>query len=148
MIAIGGTDGKGLDGLAILTATIGAEILETASRSQADAFFTAVGARLAGLLRVDDIADIDMLVDRINQLWQALGWGNASLEMIDDAIMIRHYAMPTRLSDMIGDRWKDMVPGLLCGAYGRWFRMLGGGADLRTTIMAMDDALIELRHGR
>ena len=62
------TDQWTMDGLSLLTAMIGSEVFGTATRGQADAFFGAVGRRIASLLQVADISDGDALMARIAQL--------------------------------------------------------------------------------
>jgi len=137
-----------MDGLSLLTAMIGSEVFGTATRGQADAFFGAVGRRIASLLQVADISDGDALMARINRLWRTLGWGEAQLRMTDDAIMIQHVGLPETLQGDVDGRWADMAPPLLRGAYDAWFRALGGGADLHTSVLQWRDGIMEIRHGR
>lgn len=142
------TDAWTMDGLALLTSMIGSEVFGTATRGQADAFFGAVGRRIATLLQVDDIADGDALMARINRLWRTLGWGEASLQMTDNAIVIQHLGLPETLQGDVDGRWTDMAPPLLRGAYDAWFRGLGASADLHTSVIQWRDGVMELRHGR
>lgn len=135
------------DGLALMTAMIGSEVYGTATRAQADAFFGAVGRRIASLLQVGDIADADTLMARINRLWQALGWGTAHLQMTEDAILIHHVGLPETLEGDVDGRWSDMAPPVLRGAYDSWFRALGGGDHLHISVIHWRDGVMELRYG-
>lgn len=142
------TDNWTPDGLALLTAMMGSEIFASATPVQAEAFFVAIGRRIAALLPVGDISDDAALVARINRLWQALGWGETRLEMTEDALLIRHDAMPETLQGDVDGRWADIAPALLRGAYDSWFRALGAGTDLHTSVLHWRDGTMELRHGR
>lgn len=141
------TDNWTDDGLALLTAMIGSEIFATASRVQADAFFAAVGRRIAALLQVGDISDEAAIMSRINRLWQTLGWGETRLEMTENAIMIHHQGLPETLQGDIDGRWADMAPALLCGAYDAWLHALGSAPHIRTSVVRWRGGVMDLRHG-
>jgi len=137
-----------MEGLSLLTAMLGAEVCGAASPEQADAFFTAVGARLAGLLRVDDIGAIEMLAGRVNQFWQTLGLGDVDMTLTQDGVRIRHHGMPETLEGDFDGCWATMAPALLKGAYDAWFRAIGSGESLHTELLGWEDGVVDLHHGR
>ncbi len=134
-------------GTRLLVAMIASEVFATATPAQAENFFTAVGRRIAAFVPVDDIADIAALEVRVNRLWQALHWGGARLDMGVDGIAIHHHGMPAGLENDLDGRWPAMAEAVLRGAYDSWFRTLGSGASLRTTVVCWSQDVMELRHG-
>ena len=134
-------------GQAVLAAVTAAEIFASAPPAQARGFYAAVGHRLAAHVDVGLVFDVDALVARINRFWSAMGWGEASLELGDDAIFIRHRGLPEGLDVDVGGHWPTMAAAILEGAYDAWFRALGSDAQLRTRVMEWRDGVVQLRHG-
>jgi hypothetical protein len=134
-------------GLAVLVAMSGAEILETASPAETCGFYTAVGRRIAGLIDVAGVSDLDVLAHRINALMGLLGWGRVSLEFDETGILVRHRGAPQALEADLAGIWPLLLPALLEGAYDTWFRALGSGPVLVTRVLRQGGDLIELHHG-
>lgn len=131
----------------LLLSLIASEIFATASSTQAENFFTAVGRRLARLVAMEDVHELGALAERINALWQALGWGGVRMELRDDGILLTHQGLPRGLQTDVGGHWPVLLRALLRGAYDSWFRALGSGDGLRTTILRASDEELELHHG-
>lgn len=141
-------DGQAGDyGLAVLVAMSGAEILESASRAETCGFYAAVGRRIATLIDVAGVSDLDVLAHRINALMGLLGWGRANLEFDETGILVRHRGAPQALEADLAGIWPLLLPALLEGAYDAWFRALGSGPALVTRVLRHDGDRIELHHG-
>jgi hypothetical protein len=123
-----------------------AEVRHGATQQQAHGFFTAVGLRIAALLPMDGIEDLDALTQRVNVLWAQLGWGGVAMTMVEDGIDLHHGGVPHMPS--IGDdgQWLSAVGSILEGAYDGWFRSLGSGAHFRTRVIRQSDDGFDLRH--
>lgn len=135
-------------GLSLLTALTASEIFKSATAAQARGFYVAVGKRIASLAPVEDISDLDALTQRINRVWHAMHWGEASLSMDDEGIIVHHHGMPDALEGDLEGHWPDVKNAILEGAYDGWFRTLGSGPQLKTWIVHTHEGQIELRHGR
>lgn len=124
-----------------------AEILDSASEDQWAGFFHSIGARLAAELDLEGIEDAEDLVDAMNGLWAALGWGMATLDLDDEGVDIQHHDLPATLGPDDEGGWAKVAPHILVGAYESWFRSLGSGPNLRTQILRQSPNLVQLRHG-
>jgi len=131
---------------ALLVAMI-AEVSESATEEQRDGFFAAIGARIAAMTSVADIEDGELLGRRMNDLWDALGWGDVRLEFHDEGIDILHRNLPTSIDRNDEGLWTQVAPAILTGAYETWFRSLGSGPNLTTRILRQGAGFVELRHG-
>jgi hypothetical protein len=123
------------------------EVHAGATPEQARGFFNAVGRRIAALAPVEDIEDTSALIDRINALWAAMGWGSVSLSFDDEGIDILHEQIPRALGHEDGGLWMANMGHVLEGAYDSWFRSLGSGRHLRTRVTEQSADKLELRHG-
>ena len=139
-------DSSGVGGLALMVMTIAAEIFESAPAAQAHGFFVTVGRRMAQLEPLDGVSDASVVAERINAFWQALNWGEIELTLGEDAIIVRHWDLPNKLTPDPQVHWAKMLLGVLEGAYDSWFRSMGSGPALQTTAAWKGDT-IELRHG-
>ncbi|WOK35986.1 cellulose biosynthesis protein BcsD [Sphingomonas sp. C3-2] len=131
---------------ALLAAIIG-EIDENASEDQSRGFFNAIGGRIAALLPMAEVDDVDLFVDQVNGLWEALGWGTATLELDDEGVDIFHRGLPGSLDGDDAGLWMKVAPAILEGAYDRWFRAMGSADTLKTRLLRASPEVIELRHG-
>jgi len=134
-------------GQAILASVTAAEIFGTAPAPQAHGFYAAVGRRLAGHIDLALVFDTDMLVARINSFWAAMEWGEATLELGEDAIFIQHRGLPDGMDGDIDGCWPKMATAILEGAYDAWFRALGSDEKLATKLVEWRDGVVRLRHG-
>jgi hypothetical protein len=135
-------------GLSLLTALTASEIFRSATASQARGFYVAIGKRIADFAAIDDVSNFSALTLRINRIWHAMHWGEASLTIAEDGIIIHHRDMPDALEGDVEGHWPDVRNAILEGAYDGWFRALGSGPELRTWIVHTHEGQIELRHGR
>ncbi|KUR74692.1 hypothetical protein [Novosphingobium sp. FSW06-99] len=134
-------------GLAVLTAMTAAEVFAQASPEAARGFYLAVGRRVAGLVDLAQVHDIDALVERINALWSSCGCGHARISAVETGLKIVHSGAPVLL---LGDQdhyWARLFPAMIEGAYDAWFRALGSGPALSTRILRQHGDVIELHHG-
>ena len=138
---------SGAGGLALFAMMAAAEVCESAPATQAQAFFSAIGRRMASLEPLEGVSDAAVLAARINGFWQDLGWGEIQLAVGDDAIVVHHRSLPKALTADQQHNWNTMLLGLLQGAYDAWFRVLGSGPALHTVAQWQGD-MVELRHGR
>lgn len=134
-------------GLALLAMASASEIWEGASEAQAQAFYAAVGKRMAALEPLEGVSDASVLYARISAFWQALDWGEIELEVGEEAITVRHRDLPVEIAPDPGGHWRRALLSLLEGAYDGWFRALGSGPALHT-VAAWKGDVVELRHGR
>jgi len=134
-------------GLAMLTALTAAEIYGEAGSAQAFGFYSAIGRRLAALVDLHDVRDLDGLSDRVNSLWVACGLGQARIQYVETGIRVIHRAAPATIEGDHAGHWATLFPALIEGAYDAWFRQLGSGPALVTRIVRQDGDLIELHHG-
>jgi hypothetical protein len=134
-------------GQAILAAVTAAEVFTSAPQAQAHGFYVAVGRRLAGHIDLALVFDTDMLVARINRFWGAMEWGEAALELGEDAIFIRHSGLPEGMDGDVDGCWPRMATAILEGAYDAWFRALGSDERLSTKLVEWRDGVVRLRHG-
>ena len=139
-------DSATLDPWSPLLGAIIGEVGGSATEAQVRGFFQAVGQRIAARAPVDDIEDADALLDRINALWSALGWGVAAMTVDDDGIDIQHRDLPHMANPGDDRQWMAAVGPLLEGAYESWFRSMGSGPALHTRVTGQSGDLIELRH--
>lgn len=130
-----------------LAAAMIAEVAEASTAEQAHGFFNAIGARLAALSPVAEVDDSDELVERINRLWEAIGWGRVILEFDDHGLDIHHRELPLLVDARDATLWLRAAPDILCGAYGTWLNSLGSGDHLSTRVLRAGDTAITLRHG-
>ncbi len=134
-------------GLAVLSAMTAAEIFDQARPDQAMKFYAAVGARLAALVDVADVRDLDELGARISAFWAACGCGAARFTASATGITVVHHDAPLGIEGDQQKCWARAFPALLQGAYDAWFRQLGSGPALSTRIIASAGTTIEFRHG-
>jgi hypothetical protein len=134
-------------GLAVLTAMTAAEVYAEARPAAAHGFYSAIGRRLATLVDLSDVHDIEGLADRINRLWSACGCGQARLQAVDTGIKITHRGAPAAIEGDHAGYWAQLFPAILEGAYDAWFRQLGSGQALSTRILHQEGDVIELHHG-
>jgi len=134
-------------GLAVLAALTAAEIYSEAGPAQAFGFYCAIGRRLAALVDLHDVRDLDGLTDRINSLWVLCGYGQTRIQRAETGIRVLHRAAPATIEGDHAGHWATLFPALLEGAYDAWFRQLGSGPALSTRIVRQDGDLIELHHG-
>jgi hypothetical protein len=134
-------------GLAVLTAMTAAEVFAEAPPQAVHGFYRAVGRRLAALIDLADVQDIDVLAERINALWLACGCGQARFQAIDTGIKVIHRGAPTTIEGDQAGVWALLFPAILEGAYDAWFRQLGSGQALSTRILRHEGDVIELHHG-
>jgi hypothetical protein len=134
-------------GLAVLTAMTAAEVCAEASPEAVHGFYAAVGRRLATLINLADVQDIDALADRINGLWLACGCGQVRFQAVDTGIKMIHRGAPTAIEGDQPGYWALLFPAILAGAYDAWFRQLGSGQALSTRILRHEGDVIELHHG-
>lgn len=134
-------------GLAILTAMTAAEIFTQASAEQAHGFYLATGRRLATIVDLTDVQELDDLAARANALWSGCGLGHVEFEAVDTGIRILHRGAPAALDGDRAGHWVQLLPALLVGAYDTWFRQLGSGPALTTRILREGGDTIELHHG-
>lgn len=123
-----------------------AEVRSGATEEQAHGFFSALGQRIAAMMPVDDIEDINALSERVNLLWSQLGWGHVSMALNDDGVDLRHDGVPHMPSIGDDDQWLSAAGPLLAGAYDSWFRTLGSNPKLRTHVIHQADGSFEFRH--
>jgi hypothetical protein len=135
------------DDAELLVSLISAEIFATASSAQAEGFFTSVGHRLAAIVAMDDVHDLHGLTTRINALWQALGWGEVRMDVQGNGIVVHHHGLPRGWNTDASGHWPVVLRTLLTSAYDRWFRVLGSGNSLRTTVLRASEEELELYHG-
>ncbi|MGC4252382.1 MAG: hypothetical protein QM605_13220 [Sphingobium sp.] len=131
----------------LLIQAIGAEAYAVAQTEQADAFFRASGKRFAGAVDLKGVSDLSVFEARINGLWERIGWGQAHLEMTEDAVLIRHIGLPPAFHGERDEKGKRAVPLLLAGAYDAFFEALGSGPALHSRVMSWSSDMLELRHG-
>jgi hypothetical protein len=134
-------------GLAVLTALTAAEVFAEARPEAAHGFYCAVGRRLAKLVDLSDVHDIEALTERINRLWLAFGCGQVMLHAADSGIRIMHRGVPAAIEADQDGHWAQLFPAILQGAYDAWFRQLGSGAVLTTRIVRRQGGVVELHHG-
>ncbi|MET0250519.1 MAG: hypothetical protein ABW164_12430 [Sphingobium sp.] len=131
----------------LLLSLIAAEIFATASPSQAEGFFAAIGRRLATMVVMDDVRDLKDMETRANMLWRAMDWGEVRMEVRDDGILLRHRGLPRGWQSDVEGHWATLLHALLTSAYHNWFAGLGSGAALQTRVLHASDQEIELHHG-
>lgn len=122
------------------------QIRSTATEEQEHAFLTTVGRDLAARYPLGDSGDLGALEERINDIWQMLDLGMATITVGDDAIRIRH-DLPRIDGSQPGANWRSVVPALIEGAYDAWLRSMGSGPRLRTTQVERTADRVEFRHG-
>jgi hypothetical protein len=134
-------------GLAVLTAMTAAEVFAEASPEAARGFYVAVGRRIAGLVDLAQVHDLDTLGERVNALWSACGCGHARFTPSDTGIRIIHQGAPMSLHGDDDHCWARLFPAMVEGAYDAWFRELGSAPSLTTRILRHAGDVIELHHG-
>ena len=134
-------------GLAMLTAMTAAEVFAEAPPAAARGFYVAVGRRVAGLVDLDVVEDLDTMAERINALWSACSCGQVRFQACDTGIRITHQGAPTSLHGDLDRYWAKLFPAMIEGAYDAWFRELGSAPTLTTRILRQDGDVIELHHG-
>lgn len=134
------------NGSDVLSAALIAEIREITSDEEAQGFFMAIGQRIAARLSLENAESAQDIAARINDFWDAMGWGEVVLQFDDEGVDILHrnLSMPP---DGQENGESDVVAFLLQGAYDSWFRSLGSGPRLRTRVTRRSEGTIELRHG-
>ncbi|HUD92369.1 cellulose biosynthesis protein BcsD [Sphingobium sp.] len=137
----------GVDPLARLVSAMLAEIAGTATIDQLRGFFMAVGNRIATIYPIGPARTMERLTQHSLLIWQYLNWGQVHYELDDEGIDIFHRGLPITLEGDVGAIWSEVAPFILQGTYDGWFRQLGSGERLETTILRSDGADVELRHG-
>lgn len=130
---------------AIVGAAI-AEVRSGATEEQARGFFHALGQRIAGLMPVDDIEDLEALSHRVNRLWAELGWGGVTILLGEGGVDLHHAGVPVMPAHGDEGHWPSAAGAILEGAYDRWFRALGSHANLHTRVVHQADGQYDLRH--
>lgn len=131
----------------LLTAMTAAEIFAEAGPDAAHGFYLAVGRRVAAMVDLSDVDDINVLAERVNALWSACGYGQAQFQAVETGIKIVQNGTPLTIHSDQDDNWRALFPALIEGAYDTWFRQLGSAMSLTTTITRYEGDVIELHHG-
>ncbi|WP_157220065.1 cellulose biosynthesis protein BcsD [Flavisphingomonas formosensis] len=134
--------------LAVLFSLLLQEMRDNASAEEAHGFFQAIGMRLAQSCPLPDVERIDRLAGAMNEVWRALDWGHVILEPDDDGIGIVHFDAPVKMAEDDGGLWPSALTSILEGVYDGWFRGLGSGPKLQTTLKSRTADRIEFHHGR
>jgi hypothetical protein len=134
--------------LALLFSLLLREMRENASDEEVDGFFHAIGARMAQSCPLPDVDRMDRLASAMNEIWRALDWGRVLLEPEEDGIGIVHFDAPVTMIEDDSGLWPAAFTSILEGAYDGWFRSLGSGPKLQTTLVSRSADRIELHHGR
>jgi len=133
--------------LALLVAMLLQEMRDSASDEEAHGFFRAIGMRMAQGFVLPEVEQIDRLAGAMNEVWRALDWGHVLIDPVEDGIRIVHFDAPVRMPEDEGGLWPAALTSLLEGVYDGWFRSLGSGPKLHTTLISRTAEKLEFHHG-
>jgi len=119
------------------------EMRAQASGEEQRAFFGQIGRRLAAIFPLEAHGDVAMLERDANELFRRLGLGSARIAVTEGGLRISHD--PGAASG--ATPWAAAMPAILEGVYDAWFRALGSGPRLMTTVLGQQGRIVELRHG-
>lgn len=134
--------------LALLFSLLLQEMRDNATDEEAHGFFQAIGLRMARGCPLPEVDRLDGLAAAMNDVWRALDWGHVLLESDEDGIGIVHVDAPLKMADDESGLWAAAFTSILEGVYDGWFRSLGSGPKLRTTLKARTADRVEFHHGR
>lgn len=133
--------------LAVICRVILEEVGSTASAEQYRGFLVAIGRRLSALVSMPDNSDLEMIEQRANELWSGLGWGSVGFEIDDEGIEIVHRGLPETERNHL-QKWEELLPPLLEGAYDAWFSQFGAeDRNLSTRVVRRRPGEVDLRYG-
>lgn len=139
------SDGSTIGAGHLLLVPVLGEICDAAGTEHAEAFFRAVGARLARGHSLDALQSDREILGSLNALWAEWGWGYVVFEHADKGLRIHHADLPHG-DDAGSVRWTDIAVSVLAGAYGQWLSSLGGGSAA-VRIVAVDGQAAEFLYG-
>jgi len=132
---------------ALLLAGVAAEVSATAPRAQQQAFFRAIGARIASTHPIEPVDDLGALATVVNRVWLDHGFGHVRFDMAEDGILITHVGAARNLISVLGQGTEPMVRPILEGVYDAWLRTLGSGNAVSTWTIGWNDSEVRLKHG-
>ena len=100
-----------------------AEFEERVGPIEADRFLEALGSRMAQSLPLPRCAKLQELEDRINGVFEDIGWGWVRIFEGDGFIEILHGAYPNVPQ---GEQWRSWLVPILEGIFTVWFAQQGG----------------------
>lgn len=123
------------------------EAWEVAEPVQAQAFFRAIGARIARAYPLSEAHSNDEIFAAMNAFWAESGWGRAVLRFARGGLQIEHSDLPLAPSGMDEGRWHETTVAVLSGIYDHWLGQLGGGASIRTRVIGSSERSVEFFYG-
>lgn len=123
------------------------EAWEVAAPDQAQAFFRAIGRRIARAYPLGEMRTNDEIFAAMNAFWAESGWGRAVLRFAEHGLQIVHADLPHAPAEMERARWQDTVVAVIAGIYDHWLGQLGGGDAIRTRVVAASERSVEFLYG-
>ena len=123
------------------------EAWEVAEPEQAQAFFRAIGARIARAYPLGEAQSNDEIFAAMNAFWAESGWGRVVLRFAEGGLQILHSELPPAPHGMDDGRWHDTAVAVLAGIYDHWLGQLGGSASIRTRALGSSERSVEFFYG-
>ncbi|MCC2976779.1 hypothetical protein LK533_08850 [Sphingomonas sp. PL-96] len=123
------------------------EAWEMAGPEQAQAFFRAIGNRIARAYPLGELRSNDEIFAAMNAFWAESGWGRAVLRFTEDGLRIVHAALPLTPPEVERGRWRDTVVAVVAGIYDYWLGQLGGSDAIKTRVVATSERSVEFVYG-
>jgi hypothetical protein len=123
------------------------EAWEVAEPEQAQAFFRAIGRRIARAYPLGEVRSNDEIFAAMNAFWAESGWGRAVLRFAENGLEIVHSDLPLAAPGVEPVRWHDTAVSVLAGIYDHWLGQLGGGEAIRTRVTGSSERGVEFFYG-
>lgn len=105
-------------------------MLSNAGELESQPFLRQMGEELADNYPLPESETVGQLEANINQLLSRFKWGVVSVDVGDDGLRLRHWAIPVSRDEARRVRWCNAFCAILEGLYSRWLRGQGGGAHV------------------
>lgn len=101
-------------------------MVRNAGEQESRPFLTQMGESLALTFPLAPCETVGDLEDQMNYQLARFNWGIIALDATDNALLIRHQALPVARENSDQDRWCNAFCAILEGVYATWLRGLGG----------------------
>lgn len=121
-------------------------MLANAGQEEAEAFLYSMGDTLAQRYPLAEALTVQDLEREMNLQLVRFQWGFVQLQPLDDAILLKHHALPAGDNTLDPASWQAALAAMFGGLYAGWLHAQGGKAAMPVRLELNDGNTLHYRY--
>ncbi|MCH9299206.1 cellulose biosynthesis protein BcsD [Pantoea allii] len=121
-------------------------MIANAGQEQAEAFLYSMGESLAARYPLPESRTVQDLEREFNLQLARFNWGFVQLQPQENAVLIKHYALPAGDSNQPAAHWQSALGAILAGLFSGWFQGQGGSKAVPVVLELNDGNTMHFRY--